>query len=602
MVRNVASMQSLRHNMEDMNFDAPPRRTLYEESNASSRPQPSSSRSTTTTSLQSQQHPIVQLCGTDDYTKQLMNRVATGVATEAEQKAFAQHVQRGLPELVGASSTRSSSRRSSPPEDKSARFKQATRENAEKYTKPFCDFLTNNPTVFHCVDAVKTQLKDAGWKELSERDAWKIEPSGKYFVERNGSALMAFSVGGQYKPGNGAAILAGHVDALTAKLKPVSQVPNKAGYIQLGVAPYAGAPNNTWWDRDLGIGGRVLVKENNKIVSKLVKLDWPIARIPTLAPHFGAAAQGPFNPETQMVPIIGLEDSEEQTKEIVEPFSKPSLIGSAGGSATTFASTQPPRLVRVIANELGLKASDYGNIINWELELFDVQPATVGGIDKEFIFAGRVDDKLCSWAAIQALVDAQATDTADSSIIKAVGLFDDEEIGSLLRQGAKGNFLPSVIERAVTSLNNDVSSSSIIGQTYANSFLVSSDVIHAVNPNFLGAYLENHSPRLNVGIVVSADSNGHMTTDSVSTAIMQRCADKVGAKLQVFQIRNDSRSGGTVGPMLSSATGIRAIDCGIPQLSMHSVRATTGNLDPGLGVMAFLGFLNGFESVDKEFR
>jgi aminopeptidase I len=602
MVRNVASMQSLRHNMEDMNFDAPPRRTLYEESNASSRPQPSSSRSTTTTSLQSQQHPIVQLCGTDDYTKQLMNRVATGVATEAEQKAFAQQVQRGLPELVGASSTRSSSRRSSPPEDKSARFKQATRENAEKYTKPFCDFLTNNPTVFHCVDAVKTQLKDAGWKELSERDAWKIEPSGKYFVERNGSALMAFSVGGQYKPGNGAAILAGHVDALTAKLKPVSQVPNKAGYIQLGVAPYAGAPNNTWWDRDLGIGGRVLVKENNKIVSKLVKLDWPIARIPTLAPHFGAAAQGPFNPETQMVPIIGLEDSEEQTKEIVEPFSKPSLIGSAGGSATTFASTQPPRLVRVIANELGLKASDYGNIINWELELFDVQPATVGGIDKEFIFAGRVDDKLCSWAAIQALVDAQATDTADSSIIKAVGLFDDEEIGSLLRQGAKGNFLPSVIERAVTSLNNDISSSSIIGQTYANSFLVSSDVIHAVNPNFLGAYLENHSPRLNVGIVVSADSNGHMTTDSVSTAIMQRCADKVGAKLQVFQIRNDSRSGGTVGPMLSSATGIRAIDCGIPQLSMHSVRATTGNLDPGLGVMAFLGFLNGFESVDKEFR
>jgi aminopeptidase I len=598
MVRNVASMQSLRHNMEGMNFDTPPRRTLYEESTASVRSQPSFTSKVSSPQPQSlsQQHPLLQLCGSDAYTKQLMNRVATGTATEAEQREFAQQVQRGLPAMtntvVGASS---------PQEDKAARFKQATRENAEKYTKPFCDFLTDNPTVFHCVDAVKTQLKEAGWKELSERDAWKIEPQGKYFVERNGSALMAFSVGGQYKPGNGAAILAGHVDALTAKLKPVSQVPNKAGYIQLGVAPYAGAPNNTWWDRDLGIGGRVLVKEGNKIVSKLVKLDWPIARIPTLAPHFGAAAQGPFNPETQMVPIIGLEDSE-TSEEVVEPFSKPSFIGTTGGGASTFVSTQPPRLVRAIANELGIKSNEYGNIVNWELELFDVQPATVGGLDKEFIFAGRVDDKLCSWAAIQALIDAQSTDTVDSSIIKAVGLFDNEEIGSLLRQGARGNFLPSVIERAVTSLNNDISSTSVIGQTYANSFLVSSDVIHAVNPNFLNAYLENHSPRLNVGIVVSADSNGHMTTDSVSTAIMQRCADKVGAKLQVFQIRNDSRSGGTVGPMLSSATGIRAIDCGIPQLSMHSVRATTGNLDPGLGVMAFLGFLNGFESVDKEFR
>lgn len=624
MVRNMPSMQSLRHNMEDMSFDAPPKRTLYQES---TEPSPSQD-SAKMTQLPSHHNPIVQLCGSDEYTKQLMNKVATGVATEAEQREFAQQIQRGLPGAPRTSPRagpnshlqdyhvqqellrRQKQRRMDMARQETestrswrdvAHLRQATRENAAEYTKPFCQFLTDNPTVFHCVHAVKKQLRANGFEEVSERDAWKISPGGKYFVERNGSALMAFSVGGKYKPGNGAAILAGHVDALTAKLKPVSKVPNKAGYVQLGVAPYAGAPNTTWWDRDLGIGGRVLVKEGDKIVSKLVKLDWPIARIPTLAPHFGAAAQGPFNPETQMVPIIGLEDSEEHDGN-ADPFSKPPLVGSTSGQATTFTATQPPRLVRVIANELGIKASNYSDIVNWELELFDVQPATVGGIDKEFIFAGRVDDKLCSWAAIQALIEADATDTVDSSIIKAVGLFDNEEIGSLLRQGARGNFLPSVLERAVTSLNNDVSSTSIMGQTYANSFLVSSDVIHAVNPNFLNAYLENHSPHLNTGIVVSADSNGHMTTDSVSTAILQGCADKVGAKLQLFQIRNDSRSGGTVGPMLSSATGIRAIDCGIPQLSMHSVRATTGSLDPGLGVMAFLGFLNEFESVDKEFR
>jgi len=44
-----------------------------------------------------------------------------------------------------------------------------------------------------------------------------------------------------------------------------------------------------------------------KIESRLVNLDWPIARISTLAPHFGAAAAGPFNRETQMTPVIGLE-------------------------------------------------------------------------------------------------------------------------------------------------------------------------------------------------------------------------------------------------------------------------------------------------------
>jgi aminopeptidase I len=161
--------------------------------------------------------------------------------------------------------------------------------------------------------------------------------------------------------------------------------------------------------------------------------------------------------------------------------------------------------------------------------------------------------------------------------------------------------LPSTVERIVDAFAES-RAASVLARTYANSFLVSSDVIHAVNPNFLNAYLENHSPRLNVGVAITADPNGHMTTDSVSTAILQRCAEKRGQTLQVFQIRNDSRSGGTVGPMLSSAMGVRAIDAGIVQLSMHSIRATTGSLDPGLGVIMFQGFFEEFEEVDREFR
>ena len=472
--------------------------------------------------------------------------------------------------------------------DEAVRFPQATDEAASAYTKPFCEFLTENPTVFHAVDAGKQVLIERGWTELSERDDWKIKPSGRYFVTRNGSSLIAFVVGEHYKPGNGAAIVAGHVDAITAKLKPVSEVANKAGYLQLGVAPYAGGLNQTWWDRDLGVGGRVLVKEGDKIVQKLVKLDWPIARVPTLAPHFGAAAAGPFNKETQMVPIIGLEggDSDQLAK-----------FGEPG----SFVRKQPPTLVKNIGNAIGLTKSTYGDIINWELELFDLQPATVGGLNKEFIFGGRIDDKLCSWAAMQALLASQLYDTRFSSVIKVVGWFDNEEIGSQLRQGARSNFLPQIIERAVGSLT-DHPTSDLIGRTYANSFLVSSDVTHAVNPNFLGEYLENHAPRLNHGLAIAADPNGHMTTDAVSTSILKSCTDRIGANLQVFQIRNDSRSGGTIGPMLSSMTGMRAIDAGMPQLSMHSIRATTGSLDPGLGVISFIGFLNGFERVDAEFR
>ncbi|PIA91430.1 Aspartyl aminopeptidase [Cercospora beticola] len=479
------------------------------------------------------------------------------------------------------------------------------KKNAASYTKPFCDFLTENPTVFHAVDALKQDLKNAGFTQLSERDAWKIEPSGKYFVERNGSSMIAFSVGAKYEPGNGAAVLAGHVDALTAKLKPISNVPNKAGYLQLGVAPYAGGLGKTWWDRDLGIGGRVHVREGDKIVTKLAKLDWPIAKLPTLAEHFGQPSQGPFNKETQMVPIIGLESASERMAAMKlpspAPFSQPPLLVS-NQSLNTFVSTQPLALVKAIGASLGLGSNELHNIVNWELELFDTQPATVIGLHKELISAGRIDDKLCSWSALQALIESSSYGTEDSSLIKVVGLFDDEEIGSLLRQGARGNFLPITLERAVGALAGHTPGSDLMGRTYANSFMVSSDVTHAVNPNFTEVYLANHAPHLNVGVAIAADSNGHMTTDSVSTTILKRCADRVGAQLQVFQIRNDSRSGGTVGPMLSSAMGMRAIDAGLAQLSMHSIRATTGALDPGLGVQLFKGFLDEFEEVDREVR
>ncbi|CDM35848.1 hypothetical protein DTO013E5_5368 [Penicillium roqueforti] len=462
----------------------------------------------------------------------------------------------------------------------------------EDYSKPYCEFMTSNPTIFHAVKSFSNQLEEHGYKHLSERAVWtsELKRGGKFYTSRNGSSLIAFNIGSKYESGNGVAIVAGHVDALTAKLKPVSKLPNKAGFQQLGVAPYAGGLGNTWWDRDLGIGGRVLVRDpkTGKVENKLVKLDWPIARVPTLAPHFGTPANGPFNQETQMVPVIGIDNSD---------LFEDSKIESSDIKFGTFTSTQPEKLVKIISKELGI--TDYSTIVNWELELFDTQPAQLGGLEKDMIFAGRIDDKLCCYAAQEALI--ASSDSTSTGTVKMVGMFDDEEIGSLLRQGARSNFMSSVIERITEAFAKDNYGPNLLSQTVANSFLVSSDVIHAVNPNFLNVYLENHAPRLNVGVTVSADSNGHMTTDSVSEGLIRRVAERCGSTLQVFQIRNDSRSGGTIGPMTSAQIGMRAIDCGIPQLSMHSIRATTGSLDPGLGVKLFKGFFDYYEEVDKEF-
>lgn len=227
--------------------------------------------------------------------------------------------------------------------------------DVESYTQPFLSFISENPTTFHAVATVCKRLESRGFTNLSERDSWtsKLSRGGKYCFTRNGSSVIAFVVGNNYESGNGASVIASHIDALTTRVKPIPTLSTKAGYIQLGVAPYAGALNNTWWDRDLGIGGRVLVKNSKtgKIETKLVKLGWPIARIPTLAPHFGAAADLSHpNKETEMVPIIGLDNaqSEDDSSDKRQDFN---ILGGAG----TFTATQPERLVKAIAGEMNIQ-------------------------------------------------------------------------------------------------------------------------------------------------------------------------------------------------------------------------------------------------------
>ncbi|KAK9453624.1 peptidase M18 [Dipodascopsis uninucleata] len=459
---------------------------------------------------------------------------------------------------------------------------------ADPYTLEFIDFTYENPTVFHACDAFSQMLSEAGFTYLSERVSWddKLKQGGKYFTTRNGSSLIAFIVGGEYIGGEGGAgMIAAHIDALTAKLKPFSKKEPVEGYTQLGVAPYGGSMSSVWWDRDLGLAGRVVVKtDNDTIQTKLVHIPYPIARIPTLAEHFGAPSQGPFNLETQMTPIISLEPADPSENDL-----RPEEIGAP------LAEKHNIRLLRIIAEALDVPVK---SMLNCDLELFDTQKAEIGGINNEFLYCPRIDDRICAFAAIKALIDSASQCVEFGKGINVAALFDNEEIGSLLRQGARGGLLENTLSRVVKVLGKGVT----MEQTYANSFLVSADVTHAVNPNFLNVYLQYHRPHLNVGITIKRDAGGHVTSDAESSAFFEEIAERSENTLQYFHIRNDSRSGGTVGPMLSSSMGCRAIDVGIPQLAMHSIRGCTGSLDLTLGSDMFQAFYELWEDVDRDFR
>lgn len=461
------------------------------------------------------------------------------------------------------------------------------KHSPEEYTREFISFLDSAPTTYHVVHNVAKELEAKGFVYLPERANWedKIARGTKFYTKRNDSTILAFVIGSQWKPGNAVAVIGSHIDALALRLKPISKKDAVDGFELLGVAPYAGALNPSWLDRDLGLGGRVIVRQGGSITSKLVHVPYPIAVIPTLAAHFGKPAEPPFNPETQLVPVTGLGNGEEDPEPTDDEKSSP-LYGK-----------HSLKLLRLVSEHLGMPVRD---IIQFDLELFDTQESTVGGLNKDFVFGPRMDDKLCSFAAYKALIESLDT-TSNNSSISAVALYDVEEIGSNLRQGAASDLFDGAIDRVI-SIYLGKTNDAIKKLTYANSFFISADVIHAVNPNFTNYYLEHHKPRLNVGPAISCDSNGHFTTDAVSMALAEEVARRSGDELQYFQIRNDSRSGGSIGPKMSTNTGMRAIDIGLPMLQMHSIRNTTGSKDVWLGVRYFKNFFEKWEEVNNELR
>lgn len=463
----------------------------------------------------------------------------------------------------------------------------------EKHAAEYIDFTYKNPTIFHVVEYFSEKLRRNGFKYLPENAAWsssharKFE-AGKYFTVRGGTALVAFVIGHEWSPSKGVGVIGSHIDSLTVPLKPSSLKDQVDGYDLLGVAPYAGGLSNLWWDRDLGIGGRLIVKSKEGTIRRILvdSTPHPIAKIPTLAPHFGEPSVGPFNKETQAVPVIGFSGSGDDPEPTAAEKKAP-LFGR-----------HPLKLLRYIASRGRVKVED---ILEWDLQLYDVQKGVRGGLDNEFIFAPRVDDRVCSYAAISSLLESSARSSLQNSdSFSIVGLFDNEEIGSATRTGIKGQLIETVISRVLSPFDTK-SFEEDLKITYANSIILSADVNHLVNPNFSNVYLEHHKPVPNKGITISLDPNGNMATDSVGLALMEELARENGDKLQYFQIRNDSRSGGTIGPSISLQTGARTIDLGIPQLSMHSIRATLGARDVGLGTKFFNGFFTNWNATYKKF-
>ncbi|KAL8999466.1 MAG: hypothetical protein Q9169_001671 [Polycauliona sp. 2 TL-2023] len=463
----------------------------------------------------------------------------------------------------------------------------------------FISFLNASPTPFHAVHSAKQRLLKAGFDEIKEKDQWGsiCKPGGKYFLTRNGTTISAFAIGKQWKSGGPIAMIGAHTDSPTLRVKPVSNK-QAEGFIQVGVETYGGGLWHTWFDRDLSIAGRAMVKtDQGEYIQKLVRINRPILRIPTLAIHLDRQETFTFNKETQLFPIAGLVAEElNRTRDAMEASDAVPSDSFSPLKAPT--ERHHPYIVELIANEAGVPAA---SVMDFEMVLYDTQEACIGGLNCEFIFSARLDNLGMSYCSVQGLINSLASPKAleNDPSVRLISLFDHEEIGSNTAQGADSNFLPSLVRRLsiIGSSSNDQAA---YEQALARSFLISADMAHSVNPNYASKYEPDHKPEMNKGTVIKINANARYATNSPGIVLIQEVARRGQVPLQLFVVRNDSSCGSTIGPMLSAALGARTLDLGNPQLSMHSIRETGGVYDVDHGMRLFKSFFEHFPELESQ--
>jgi aspartyl aminopeptidase len=452
-----------------------------------------------------------------------------------------------------------------------------------------------------------------------------LHPGGKYYLTRNGSSIVAFAIGKKWKSGNPIGMIGAHTDSPCLRIKPVSKRQSD-GFLQVACETYGGGLWHTWFDRDLSIAGRAMVRtKDGNIEQRLVKVERPILRIPTLAIHLDRQEKFEFNKETQLFPIAGLAAAELNRQGKAAESKSNDEVQKDAPFEPLAAPTERhhPYIVDIIAEEANASPSD---IVDFEMVLYDTQKSVVGGLNNELIFSPRLDNLMMTYCSVDGLIKSVASATAldTDSTIRLIACFDHEEIGSQTAQGADSNLLPAVIRRLSVLPSSEASNSdksydtvdadtaTAYEQTLSTSFLISADMAHSVHPNYPQKYESHHRPEMNKGTVIKINANARYATSTPGIVLLQEAARrakkasssisaaKEGVPLQLFVVRNDSSCGGTIGPMLSAAMGARTLDLGNPQLSMHSIRETGGAHDVEHAVNLFESFFENFEELEKK--
>ncbi|WP_413758138.1 M18 family aminopeptidase [Streptomyces sp. MMBL 11-3] len=422
------------------------------------------------------------------------------------------------------------------------------------HTDDLMSFLAASPSPYHAVANAAERLEKAGFRQVSETDAWDGTAGGKYVLR--GGAIVAWYVPEGAEPHTAFRIVGAHTDSPNLRVKPRPDSGGH-GFRQVAVEIYGGPLLNSWLDRDLGLAGRLSLRDGS---TRLVNVDRALLRVPQLAVHLDRSVTSEglkLDKQRHMQPVWGLGDD-----------------------------VRDGDLIRFLEQEAGIAE---GETTGWDLMVHSIEPPAYLGRDKDLVAGPRMDNLLSVHAGTAALT---AVATAEDTLpyIPVLAAFDHEENGSQSDTGADGPLLGSVLERSVHARGGSFEDRA---RALAGTVCLSSDTGHAVHPNYAERHDPTHHPRAGRGPILKVNVNNRYATDGSGRAVFAAACDKAGVPFQTFVSNNSMPCGTTIGPITAARHGIRTVDIGVAILSMHSARELCGADDPFLLANALVAFLEG---------
>ncbi len=414
------------------------------------------------------------------------------------------------------------------------------------------DLVDASPSPFHAVRTAASLLDAAGFSAVEETLAFPMAP-GRHYVVRGGSLVAWSTQGRPAAPVRSFRVVGAHTDSPNLRIKPNPDVA-RAGWQLLGVEVYGGPLLSSWLDRDLGLSGRVAVREaDGRAGTRLLTVDEPVLRVAQLAIHLDRSQNEALhlNPQQHLVPLWGL--------------------GETPGDFRTW-----------LAEQVDVDPSD---VLAWDVMTHVAQPARRIGRDRDLIAAPRLDNLATCRAGVAALLRAVEE---EGSHVPVLALFDHEEVGSVSERGAGSRLLVDTLERVVRAGGGERED---LLRALAATVVASGDMAHATHPHYAERHDPQHHIHVNGGPVLKVNAQLRYATDAVGSAAFALACEQAGVPLQRFVVRTDLPSGSTVGPVTAALTGATTVDVGAPMLSMHSARELCGALDPAMYAAALAAFL-----------